>query len=168
MPGIEYVDFAGYAIERSFKDEHRVLLHSWPAPSIESGSFVYDTVLPLKNWIPSERELLAIGNPVHKMYMDTEIFERLEVEPELAKKMFEDNPFKFEQIDSIAEADENKKVTLYRCKDHVDISRGPMMANTGFVRAFNVASVHAFDSPIGLVYRFQGIAHPSAFTVGYI
>lgn len=156
---------AGFAIERSFKDEHRVLLHSWPAPSIDSGSFVYDAILPLENWIPHERELLAIGNPVHNMYMETEIFERLSVDPELAKKIFEDNPHKQDQIDGIAEANVDKKVTLYRCKDHVDISRGPMLANTGFVRGFDVASVHAFDSPIGLVYRFQGIAHPSVFTV---
>ncbi|XP_003741361.1 39S ribosomal protein L39, mitochondrial [Galendromus occidentalis] len=155
----------GFAIERSFKEDHRVLLHSWPAPQIKSGSFVYDAVLPLENWEPNDRELRALGNPVRKLQPEKASFERLEVEPALAKEIFEDNPYKHSVVDSFAESTENKKVILYRCKDHVDISRGPMIGNTGFIRDFGVASVHAFETGIGLVYRFQGIAYPSAFTM---
>jgi len=155
----------GYAIERAFKDDYRVLLHSWPAPSIKSGSFVYDAVLPLENWKPTNRELVTIGHPIHKMYLDGKIFERLEVTLEVAQQIFAENRFKHEQVEEFAESDENHKVVLYRCGDHVDISRGPMMANSAFVRGFDVTSVHPFQTPIGLVHRFQGIAYPSQFTM---
>lgn len=155
----------GYAIERAFKDDHRVMLHSWPAPSIKSGSFVYDASLPLSDWNPSQSELRLLSASVRRLNLTDTIFERLEVDGALAKRMFEDNKFKNSQVDAIAADSESSTVVLYRCGDHVDMSRGPMIANSSQIRNFDVVSVHPFDTPVGLMFRFQGIARPVQFTM---
>ncbi|XP_022705727.1 39S ribosomal protein L39, mitochondrial-like isoform X1 [Varroa jacobsoni] len=155
----------GYAIERAFKDEHHVLLHSWPAPAIESGSFVYDVALSVANWRPRHEECRILGSSVQRLTYFSETFERLEVDAGVAKQMFEDNKFKYEQVDHVAAASKHGTVILYRCGDHVDMSCGPMIANTSQVTHFNVVSVHPFETPIGLMQRFQGVAIPSFFTM---
>jgi len=47
----------------------------------------------------------------------------------------------------------------------VDISRGPMVGNTGFVGRATVTAAHKLNSSIKNLYRFQGVALPKGFTV---
>lgn len=69
-------------------------------------------------------------------------FERLEVDASLALKLFADNRFKREQIPRIAAiSPTGNTLTLYRVGDHIDISRGPMIANTNFVGRLDVTAV---------------------------
>ncbi len=53
-------------------------------------------------------------------------------------------------------------MTLYRVGEHVDISRGPMVGNTGFLgRRCTIAHAHPVTLPdSSAVYRFQGVALP--------
>ena len=54
-----------------------------------------------------------------------------------------------------------EKVTLYRTGDHVDISRGPMVGNTGFLgRRCTIARAHPISNDGADLYRFQGVALP--------
>lgn len=78
-------------------------------------------------------------------------FERLDITSDLASEMFKDNPHKLAQIPSIAAASlaaDGAAVTVYRVGDHVDISRGPMVADTGFLgRRCTVAAVREGGLP---------------------
>lgn len=60
---------------------------------VKSGSFVCDTELKIKDWIPSEEEkncLTRIG--YHLQLSETaSVFERLEVDGSTAEEMFSDN-----------------------------------------------------------------------------
>lgn len=96
------------------------------------------------------------------------IFQRLDVDSSVALKMFEDNAFKAEQIPHIAtKSSTGRSVTVYRvgmfwiqsCKnyyekvcnpsnnlnitqgDHIDISRGPMIASSSLVGRCSIAAV---------------------------
>ncbi|KAL1439702.1 hypothetical protein MTO96_009570 [Rhipicephalus appendiculatus] len=42
----------GYIVDRAFKDQFYVQLHSWPQPQVRSGSFVYNVDLGIENWEP--------------------------------------------------------------------------------------------------------------------
>ena len=68
-------------------------------------------------------------------------FERLEVNVDLAMEMFEDNRFKTAQIPFIAAADSQGRVTVYRIGNHVDISQGPLIANTSQIGRFTITKV---------------------------
>ncbi|KAL1429140.1 hypothetical protein MTO96_016869 [Rhipicephalus appendiculatus] len=56
-------------------------------------------------------------------------------------------------------------VTLYRLLDHVDISSGPMIGSLDHMSRFKVVAVYPMDTSIGLLYRFQGLAIPSSFSI---
>ncbi|OQR73658.1 39S ribosomal protein L39 [Tropilaelaps mercedesae] len=155
----------GYTIERAFKEKHFVTLHSWPAPTIKSGSFVYDAALSIGTWNPTPTERQILGATIQRLRMEAVPFERLTVNAAVAKQIFEDNKFKYEQIDEIAASSENNTVTMYRCGDHVDLSCGPMISDSSHVGDFTVVSVHPFETPVGLLHRFQGISLPAAFTM---
>ncbi|CAG2112459.1 unnamed protein product, partial [Medioppia subpectinata] len=110
----------GSVIEKAFKDNIEVKLHSWPKPDINSGSFVYDVCVDLKDWVPRSEELRVLTAMLQKMTLEDIPFERLDANKELAKQMFEHNSIKREQIDSIAKTNGSDSVTLYRVKDHID------------------------------------------------
>ena len=95
--------------------------------------------------------------------------ERLEVSADLAMKMFEDNQFKKVQIPSIAEKSASKdSIVLYRVDDHVEISNGPMIANTGLFGRHQLTAVHPVTyHGVGQLYRFQGIALPAQQPLNY-
>lgn len=154
----------GMAVRLAFKDEVKVLLHSWPRPKIESGSFVYDVAINLNSrWQPSEKELMAFTKIMWQIKEASLPFERLEVDSETAKRMFPRNPFKLSQIDSIAESGQGK-VTVYRCGGLIDISVGPMISNTHQIGRISLAAVHPYDSQSDqqkdIFYRFQGVSLP--------
>lgn len=59
-------------------------------------------------------------------------------------------------------------MTLYRLGDHVDISKGPMVGNTGLIGRISMAAVHkVMDGPVDGLYRFQGIALPKGILLNH-
>lgn len=155
----------GMAIRLAFKDEIKVLLHSWPKPDIRSGSFVYDAALNLsQTWSPSEQELRAFTKVMWTIKSAALPFERLQVNREVARELFSSNPFKLAQTDSILENSSNGKVTVYRCGGLLDLSIGPMISNTSQIGRITLVSVHPFESQSvdnkGIFYRFQGVSLP--------
>jgi len=162
----------GAALETVFNDDVFVQLHSFPAPSVSSGSFVYDIDLDsMKDWNPSKQELMVISAAMHRLAEKALPFERLEVDANLAKEMFVENKYKLGQIPGIAAKSSLSEkggsgggegsVTLYRVGEHVDISAGPMVGNTSFLgRRCTVAAAHPVEHNGVSMYRFQGVALP--------
>jgi threonyl-tRNA synthetase len=140
---------------------------SFPAPNVASGSFVADVDLGLgHSWSPSREELMVFSAQMHRLAEQRLPFERLSVGLGLALEMFAENPHKSGQIPSIAGAagpggKDAGKVTLYRVGDHVDISGGPMVADTSFLgRRCTVPVAHKIVQAGVQLYRFQGVALP--------
>lgn len=149
-----------------FKDTVNVELHSFPSPNVKSGSFVYDISLNHQNWTPNKEELRTISSEMVKMAAKDFKFERLEVVHDLALEIFNDCPFKREQLPSISR---NGSVVIYRIGDHIDISRGPMMGSTALLGrctiggVFKIADINKTDS----FYRVQGVALPNEIVVNH-
>ncbi|GFT47952.1 39S ribosomal protein L39, mitochondrial [Nephila pilipes] len=150
----------GSIIEKAFKDEYFVDLHSWPKPNIKSGSYVYDADIGISNWTPSTEELKTLTTMFCKLVNEDNNFEVLDVSESLAMEMFQHNRFKSQQIPHLAK---NDSVTLYRVKDHIDISCGPMIANTKVVGTSQITAIHHLDRDCG--YRFQAVSIPKQLTL---
>ncbi|XP_054714819.1 39S ribosomal protein L39, mitochondrial-like [Uloborus diversus] len=150
----------GMIIEKAFKDDYFVDLHSWPKPCVESGSYVYDAEVGIPNWKPTPEELKTFTTMIWKLGAEDNIFERLSVPESLALEMFQHNKFKRHQVPDIST---DGSVTLYRVKDHIDISCGPMIANTKMVGTSQFTAVHQLDQDCG--YRFQALSIPKQLTL---
>lgn len=159
----------GHVLETAFKDSFRVDLCSFPPPDVVSGSFVHDARLPLDGWKPSTEELMCLSRIGWKLHGQDLKFERLDVDASVAAKMFEDNPFKSKQIPDIAAKSENgSSVTLYKMGNHIDISRGPMIATTAMIGRFSVVAIHDFNcASYGPLKRVQGVAMPTQLSMHY-
>ena len=158
----------GAVADSAFKDHVDVHLHSFPVPSIRSGSFIYDVFIDLPDWRPTDSELRAMSALFVKLSNRELLLERLDVPCGVALDMFQDNPFKSEQIPSIVKDSDNDRVTLYRLGDHVDISKGPMVSNSGLMGRVTVTAVHKLaDGPVDGLYRFQGIALPKGIMLNH-
>lgn len=160
----------GMAIRMAFKDDVKVLLHSWPKPNPKSGSFVYDVALSLsEKWQPDEKELRAFTKVMWAIKNASLPFERLQVTKDLARDFFAGNPLKLSQIDSIVSNSSLGKVTVYRCGGLLDMSIGPMISNTSQIGRITLAAVHPFDTNSkeydGIFYRFQGVSLPQQLPV---
>ncbi|KFD48988.1 hypothetical protein M514_10140 [Trichuris suis] len=155
----------GHILETSFKEDVLVTLHSWPAVDVRSGSFVYDVDFGKHHgWQPSEKDfrMLSYVPPVELRKQDLPI-ERLDVDVSVAKEIFQDNRFKSEQVQSIANTMKKggKKIPLYRMGDHVDISRGPMISSTAQLGFYNVTAFHYYSTDhFGPLCRVQGVSVP--------
>lgn len=154
----------GAALDSVFKEEVNVLLHSFPAPNVTTGSFIYDVDLNISEWSPTKEELMAISASMHRLSERGLPFERLVVDQTLAAEMFADNKYKAKQIPNIASKSKSgQSVTLYRVGDHVDISGGPMVGDTSFLgRRCTIAASHQINYDGVNLYRFQGVALPKA------
>lgn len=154
----------GAAIESAFRDDIPVHLHSFPAPNVASGSFVTDADLGLgHDWQPTREELMVFSAQMHRMSEQKLPIERLSVDASLALEMFSENPHKHGQIPSIAGAGGRggNKVTLYKVGSHVDMSGGPMVADSSFLgRRCTVPVAHRVTHGDLQLYRFQGVALP--------
>lgn len=156
----------GAVMQRTFKESSGLFLHSFPRPNVRSGSFVHDIGLNDSNWKPTEKDLHALSIGLINLSSEAHKIERLDVSHEIALEMFKDNPFKREQLPSISNRN-NGTVTLYRVDDHIDISRGPMIANTSFLNRCKIAAAHKISSAEDScnLYRVQGVALPFSFTM---
>lgn len=159
----------GAALQNCFKSDAGLQLHSFPSPNVKTGSFVHDVALKVPNWEPSKRELQAISAEMIKLSAQDVKIERLSVGLELAVQMFQDNPYKLQHLPNIA-AHSNDQVSLYRVGDHVDISKGPMVATSSLLGKCTVSSVHQLpkqDDGTSL-YRVQGVALPAGITMNHV
>lgn len=151
----------GAVASQAFKDKVDVQLHSFPIPNVKSGSFVHDIQLSLDNWTPKEDELRVLSLEYKKFCQEEHPITCLDVSVDLALLMFEKNPHKTMQIPDIA-ANNNGKITLFRAGEYIDISKGPMIANTNQVGRITVSNVIKLETDIKgpPIYRFQGVALP--------
>ncbi|XP_011337980.2 39S ribosomal protein L39, mitochondrial [Ooceraea biroi] len=158
----------GAMVDTAFKDDIRVHLHSFPAPVIRSGSFTYDVFIDLPDWQPTVSELRAMAASFCILKNRGLLLERLEVPCNVALDMFQDNPFKSEQIPNIAKNSNNNRVTLYRLGDHIDISKGPMVGNSGVIGRVSMSAVHKLvNGPVEGLYRIQGVALPKGILLNH-
>lgn len=150
----------GSLLETAFKDNFKVILHSWPNSDYRSGSFVYDAFLDVDDWTPSQAELKMLGKVALQEVRSKNLrFEPLEVDVAVAERIFEHNHFKLEQLKSISK--KSRKINLYRLGDHVDISSGPMITSTGQFGIFSVTAFHKYQSSkFGTLHRVQGVSVP--------
>lgn len=154
----------GGVLQKSLKDDLGLYLHSFPRPNVKSGSFTYDFALNAENWTPTNDELKSLGIEMLKFVRDNNVIERLDVNHDLALEMFKDNPFKREQLPSISNKNQGV-ITLYRVGEHIDISRGPMIASTNFIGRTRISAIHKISKEDSNLYRIQGIALPTGFTM---
>ncbi|KAK3930308.1 39S ribosomal protein L39, mitochondrial [Frankliniella fusca] len=153
----------GAVVSKAFRDDISVVLHSFPSPNIQSGSFVLDAYIGLESWNPSPEEMRQLSKEMVKLSEKELIFERLSVTKEVAEDMFSDNPYKLGHISKIY--GNHNEVVIYRLGDHVDISRGPMMSHTGLIGRCTIASVHYLKED--QLYRFQGVALPKGHKLNH-
>ncbi|KAE8745400.1 hypothetical protein FOCC_FOCC007947 [Frankliniella occidentalis] len=151
----------GAVVTEAFRDDISVILHSFPSPNIQSGSFVLDAYIGLESWIPAPEELRQLSKEMIKLSERELPFERLSVTQEVAEEMFSDNPYKINHISKIF--GNHNEVVIYRVGNHVDISRGPMMSHTGLIGRCTIASTHYLKED--QLYRFQGVALPKGHKV---
>lgn len=88
----------GAILQGCFKDEAHLQLHSFPSPSVKTGSFVHDIFITEPSWSPNTDEMRTISAEMIKLAAKNLKIERLEVSHELALEMFKDNPYKKEQL----------------------------------------------------------------------
>lgn len=91
----------GAVLQSCFKDEANLHLHSFPSPNVKSGSFVHDIFIEEQSWAPTKDELRTISAEMVKLAAKNLKIERLDVSIDLALEMFQDNPYKKEQLPSI-------------------------------------------------------------------
>lgn len=136
---------------------------------VKTGSFVHDIVLGSQQWQPTSDELRAISAEMIKLAAKDLKIERLEVQQDLALEMFKDSRYKCEQLPSISQQFQGR-VALYRVGEHIDISRGPMIASTRFLGKCTVATAIkvANENAENAYYRVQGVALPTGIILNHI
>jgi large subunit ribosomal protein L39 len=159
----------GFIVDRAFKDEYFVELCSFPRPDVSSGSFVYDVDIKMIDWKPTQAELNCLSRIATKLQGENILFERLDVDASVALRMFEDNRYKLAQIPQIAaQSPTGSTVTVYRLRDHIDITRGPLISTTQQIGRFSVTAAHDIDSPdFGPLKRIQGLAIPRQLPIHF-
>ena len=108
-------------------------------PSIDNG-FYYDFLFnsPLK-----ETDLGAIENEMKNIIKSSQKFEKSEITKKQAKKMFKDQSFKIELIES-ADSDEGVEdgsVTTYTNDSFVDLCKGPHLPSTDYLKYFKLTKI---------------------------
>ncbi|XP_022912896.1 large ribosomal subunit protein mL39 [Onthophagus taurus] len=158
----------GALAKQTFKDNVEVILHSFPSPNVRSGSFIYDLQLSLNDWKPTNSELKVLSIELIKFCQQSHVIETLDVSQDFAFTLFKENKHKTQQIPDIA-AHNNGKITLFKVGKHVDISKGPMIANTDQIGRISVTNVIKLvsDIPGNPLYRFQGVALPSSIVLNH-
>ena len=90
-------------------------------------------------------------------------FEKVELSPAEAKKLFKNNKFKLEMIDEFLAAGD--KLTAYYNGDFVDLCRGPHVQSTGEIKAFKLTKLAGAywrgDLKNPQLTRVYGISFPS-------
>ena len=124
-------------------------------PAIEN-QFYYD--FDLSNNI-SENEFEKIEKQMNVLVKNDEKFIREEISKEEARKIFTDEPYKLELLESIPT---NEKITIYRLGDFVDLCRGVHVASTRYLKYFKLTKIAGAywrgDSKNKMLQRIYGTA----------
>ena len=59
-------------------------------------------------------------------------------------------------------------MVVYRIGDFVEVSRGPMMADTSHLGKVSIVAVHPIEVNEGQLFRVQGVALPRGFLVSCV
>ncbi|KAF2368321.1 Threonyl/alanyl tRNA synthetase SAD [Trinorchestia longiramus] len=157
----------GAVLESSFKSKYYVQLCSFPAPNVRTGSFVYDVDLGI-DWTPKKDELRMLSAQMVRLSMQKLPFERLSVPVQVALRLFAHNEYKRAQIPLIAESEQSDMVSVYRVGNFLDMSCGPLIANTGQLGRVTITAVHRISSEGGrALYRVQGVALPHSILMNH-
>lgn len=103
----------GAVLQGCFKDEAHLQLHSFPSPSVKTGSFVHDIFINEPSWSPNRNELRTISAEMIKLAAKNLKIERLDVSFDLALEMFKENPYKKEQLPFIKGSTSSGKFFLF-------------------------------------------------------
>jgi len=106
-------------------------------PAIENG-FYYDFDLPFSL---TEEHLKKIGKKMNELKKKNLRFEKEELSPDEAEKLFKrlDQPYKLELIKDLREVE--KKVTIYRLGNFLDLCRGPHLNSSKEIGAFRLTKI---------------------------
>ena len=99
---------------------------------VTDNGFYYD-VLPSEGASISDKDFKKLEKSMRGVIAQKLDFVREEISVEDAKKLFAEQPFKLELIDSIAARGET--ITIYRTGAFVDLCEGPHVANTSEIAA---------------------------------
>ncbi|KAJ1819751.1 hypothetical protein LPJ75_001111 [Coemansia sp. RSA 2598] len=101
----------------------------------------------------SSSDLHRIERTATELVSQKSMFERMEVEYDVARDMFLDNPFKLHFIDRALSNARSQgralldssdfKVSLYRCGKMIDLCRGPHVVHTAQLQAFKISRLAA-------------------------
>nr|WP_290667875.1 threonine--tRNA ligase [Ardenticatena sp.] len=111
-------------------------------PPVKDG-FYYDFELPRS---PTEEDLAWIEQRMKEIIKGKHRFHVREVSVEEARELFEDQPYKLELIEGLAQGqydeygnklpeDQRPKITVYQHDTFVDLCRGPHVEHTGQIKA---------------------------------
>ncbi|KAG7467563.1 hypothetical protein MATL_G00155090 [Megalops atlanticus] len=153
----------GQVLQNAFKDELSVELLRSPELPVTSGAFCCDLILDrqLDTWTPSEEALQSLTRDAQQLIQKDLPWEPLEVLPSVALEVFSHSRCKQEEVEERAAESPSGTVMLYRCGDHVLLSRGPLVARTGLCSQYEVTAMHNLDQgERGLRRRVQGLSLP--------
>jgi len=107
-------------------------------PATEDG-FYFDFE-PVGDFKISDTDFPAIENEMAKIIKENLPIVRQEINLEEAKKMFKNNPYKMEWLDSIQ--DRGEVITIYKTGDEfIDLCAGPHISSTNQIKAVKLLSV---------------------------
>jgi len=107
-------------------------------PATDDG-FYFDFE-PVGDFKISDTDFPTIETEMAKIVKENLPIVRQEISLEEAKKMFKDNPYKMEWLDSIQ--DRGDVITIYKTGDEfVDLCAGPHVSSTGEIKAFKLLSI---------------------------
>lgn len=105
-------------------------------PAIDEG-FYYDFQFPKSI---NEEDLEKISASMMQIIKNKIPFKKEEISIAQAKKRFNNQPYKLELIDDLAQ-EGNKKVSIYKTGDFVDLCAGPHVTDTGQIGSFKLLSL---------------------------
>lgn len=122
----------------------------------------------MDDWAPTTEELRVLSAEMVKFCRQLHPIYSLDISVDLALDMFKNNPHKTKQIPDIA-ASNGGVVTVFKAGLHVDISKGPMVANTSHIGKTSIANVIKLqtDVPGSPIYRFQGVSLPMTIILNH-
>jgi threonyl-tRNA synthetase len=140
------------------------ITHLFPGTKLTIGpvtqeGFFYD-ILPTKNL--KERDLAAIEAKMHELSKANYPIEGEQVSKDVARKVFADNPFKLEIIDSQIKGD---TAGVYTQGDFTDLCAGGHTGSTGDVKYFKLTALSGSywraDRSGTALQRVSGVVFPS-------
>nr|XP_027199386.1 39S ribosomal protein L39, mitochondrial-like [Dermatophagoides pteronyssinus] len=154
-------------IPKAFRDEYKVHIISKPVADLTGGSFICDVeVENLTDWKPTSQEIQSITSLLWDETVKAHRYERIQVSAEVASKLFADNFHRLSELEKLTEQDANRQFTIYRCGQYIELSDGPMIADTSQIGFIYLSAIHPLKKKDGSrFYRFQGIAMPKQLNI---